>query len=641
MIPALVIALPLLFSVIVLTAPLHKLKGREWETAVIVSFITLLLAFKAMLMGLESEYEIKLFPWYPTFNDENYFSLYLDKISGIMAFVVAIITFLDLVYSKEYMAHARGPHRYYALMLFFLASMEGVVFSINLVNILLFWELVGVASFLLISYYWYHEKIGPRAVLAGRKAILVTRLADLFMLAGVGIILVTAGTGNILKLEESYSLMYKEWGIWPLMAVAIVGIIIGALGKSAQFPFNPWLSDAMEGPTTVSALLHSATMVAAGAYLVARMFPLLEMPFPGHVAVMDFLAIIGAFTAFLAGLFAIAARDLKKLIAFSTMSQLGYMFAALGLGSLIAGVAHLYTHAFFKALLFLCAGAIIHALEEIFHDPYKARDMYNMGGLRKEMPKVFVITMIALLSLMGIPPFAGWWSKELILAAAEHSHLPSAHTVYYLLLIGSMLTAAYSGKLTALVFFGKKRFKGKVHDPGPYMTFSLVTLAILTVVLAPFLVGEMPESLGPIGLVILAFLISFVYFISKPFEFGKLGYIFYKELYMHEIYHGGAKAIIKFASLLRNYVEEAYTQTLVSAALSIGRFYAWTVAQLARLADEDKFDEKIVDGIGRKLMSLSRYINSLQTGDLNFYIALALTGVAVLALTVAIIILMG
>ncbi len=636
-----VIALPLLFSIVVLTAPLHKLKGREWETAVIVSFVTLILAIKSMLASLESSQLIKLFPWYPTFNDSNYFILYLDKISGVMAFIVAVITFLDIIYSKEYMAHARGPHRYYALMLFFLASMEGVVFSINLINILLFWELVGVASFLLISYYWYHEKVGPKAVLAGRKAILITRLADLFMLAGVGILLVTTGTGNILKLENNYTLMYKEWGVWPLLAVAIIGIIIGALGKSAQFPFNPWLSDAMEGPTTVSALLHSATMVAAGAYLVARLFPLMEMPFVGHVAVMDFLALIGAFTAFLAGLFAIAAKDLKKLIAFSTMSQLGYMFAALGLGSLVAGVAHLYTHAFFKALLFLCAGAIIHALEEVFHDPYKARDMYSMGGLRKEMPKVFIITMIALLSLMGIPPFAGWWSKELILIAAEHSHLPSAHVVYYLLLLGSVLTAAYSGKLTALVFFGKKRFKGKVHDPGPYMTFSLVTLAFLTLALAPFLVGEIPESLGPIGLVILAFLISFTYFLSKPFDFGKLGYIFYKELYMHELYHKGAQAIINFSKLLKTYVEETYTQTIISVGLMVGRFYAWTVAQLARLADEDKFDEKIIDGIGKGLTSLSRYIDSLLTGDLNFYLALALTGVAVLALAAVIIILMG
>jgi NADH-quinone oxidoreductase subunit L len=252
----------------------------------VVAGITLAL----LAYGVGHSYLIKYYEWYPLPGNPNYFSLLIDTISSVMAVVVASITFFDLVYSWEYMAGARGPHRYYSEMLLFIAAMEGIVLSGNLILIMLFWELVGAASFLLISYYWYDEKVGPNAVRAGRKAILVTRVADLFFLAGLGALIFLAGTGNVVELQHSHTLQFERWlGAVALTAI-LVGITVGALGKSAQVPFWPWLSDAMEGPTTVSAVLHSATMVAAGAYLIARLFPLYNEYLIYNLTLMDFIA---------------------------------------------------------------------------------------------------------------------------------------------------------------------------------------------------------------------------------------------------------------------------------------------------------------------------------------------------------------
>ncbi len=667
------IALPLALSFLVLLTPLYKNKVKkwrpswagerddwwEWSIGVLGAGLTLLASLGLLSVGLGREIEVKYYPWYPLNGHGNYFSLLIDTISSIMAVVVATITFLDLIYSWEYMEGARGPHRYYSEMLLFLASMEGIVLSSNLILILLFWELVGAASFLLISYYWYDPKIGPNAVRAGRKAILVTRTADVFFLAGVGALIALAGTGNVLQVVHSLELTHQKLlGAIALTAI-LVGITIGALGKSAQMPFHPWLSDAMEGPTTVSAVLHSATMVAAGAYLIARLFPLYESYLMYNLTLMDAIALIGAVTAFVAGLFGAAARDIKKVIAFSTMSQLGYMFAALGLGSLLAGAAHLYIHAFFKALLFLGAGAVIHALEHVLHDPYESRDMFNMGGLWKYMKVTFATTLIALLSLVGIPPFAGWWSKELIIESSLHSPVPHSLIAGILLTVAAGLTGFYSGRLLFLTFFGKERWKeahpeAHVHDAGPAMRFALVALAIIVLFSGPVIVytlegalhhpmGELKGEALPLGnvalaLAVLGFVAPMVYYsiygVAKNKLLYYLWYPLYKELWFHELYHGVADFWIRVVAKFTDLVERAYTNFLVATAFLIGRFYAWSWAVSVRLADEDVWDEKVIDGLARLGLRIGRALWKLQSGDINLYLVLSVAGLAlVIAIT--------
>ncbi len=660
------IALPLIFSIIILTSPLYKKKIKfrptwagerddwwEWSLAVIIGGIVTLVVIYLVSFGYKHEYLINYYAWYPLPGHENYFSLFIDTISSIMALVVAVITFLDLIYSWEYMEGARGPNRYYSLMLLFLASMEGIVLSGNIILIMLFWELVGAASFLLISYYWYDPIIGPNAVRAGRKAILVTRVADLFFLAGLGALIALTGTGNIVALQHSQALEFDKWlGAIALTAI-LTGITIGAFGKSAQVPFWPWLSDAMEGPTTVSAVLHSATMVAAGAYLIARLFPLYNEFIVYNLTLMDFIAVMGAITAFIAGLFGAAARDIKKVVAFSTMSQLGYMFSALGLGSLLAGVAHLYIHAFFKALLFLGAGAVLHALEHILHHPYKARDMFNMGGLWRYMKVTFVVTLIALLSLMGIPPFSGWWSKELIIESALYSKDPHALLAGILLTLAAGLTGFYSGRLLYLTFFGKPRWKKyaeRVHEVGPAMKFAMVALAIIVLISGPTIVFALKKALHaeeglpryelPLGNIALAlavigfFLPIAYYFITGVVErsgiIHKIWYPLYKEFWFHEFFHAVANFWAYALSKAVDAVERAYTAFLVSAAFLIGRTYAWVWAVSVRLADEEYWDVKVIDGFARLMKGFGQKLTELQRGDINLYLALSAAGLAVL-----------
>ena len=660
------ILLPLLASFIVLLSPLYKKKIRfrpawagerddwwEWSFAVAASGLVLLISIYLMVASYKHVYEVSYYSWYPLPKHPNNFSLLLDTISGIMAFVVAVITFLDLVYSWEYMEGARGPNRYYSEMLLFLASMEGIVLSGNIVLIMLFWELVGAASFLLISYYWYDPIVGPNAVRAGRKAILVTRVADLFFLAGLGALIALAGTGNVLELQHSQSLAYQKWlGAVALTAI-LVGITIGAFGKSAQVPFWPWLSDAMEGPTTVSAVLHSATMVAAGAYLIARLFPLYSEFLVYNLNLMDFIAIMGAITAFVAGLFGAAARDIKKVIAFSTMSQLGYMFSALGLGSLLAGVAHLYIHAFFKALLFLGAGAVIHSLEHVLHHPYKARDMFNMGGLWRYMKVTFVVTLIALLSLIGLPPFSGWWSKELIIESSLYSKVPHALVAGVLLTLAAGLTGFYSGRLLYLTFFGKPRWQehgAHVHDAGPAMKFALVSLAIIVLFSGPAITyalkaairGEegVPRYELPLGqialtLAIVGFFLPMAYYailgvVERKGIIRKLWYPLYKEFWFHEFFHGVANFWAYVLSKVVNAIEVAYTKFLVASAFFVGRTYAWSWAVRVRLADEDYWDVRVIDGLARAVARLGRKVLELQNGDINLYLALSAAGLTLL-----------
>src|SRR5581483_320879 len=317
----------------------------------------------------------------------------VDALTAVMLLVVTSISFVVQIYSLGYMRGDSGFARYYAFLSLFSMSMLGLVLANNFLALFVFWELVGLCSYLLIGHW--HER--PAAAEAAKKAFIVTRAGDVGLLLGVLFLYWHAGTfafGDIAQMAADGRIPAGA------LTVGILLVFCGAVGKSAQFPLHVWLPDAMEGPTPVSALIHAATMVAAGVYLMARTFPILEH----SSTAMAVVATIGGFTAFFAATMGLVSTDIKRVLAYSTVSQLGYMMLAIGIGAMSAGVFHLFNHAFFKALLFLCAGSVIHLVE--------TNEMFEMGGLGRRLPLTTITMTIAALSLAGLPPLSGFWSKD-------------------------------------------------------------------------------------------------------------------------------------------------------------------------------------------------------------------------------------
>jgi NADH-quinone oxidoreductase subunit L len=382
----------------------------------------------------------------------------VDPLSATMSVIVSLIAFLVTIYSLGYMKGDPGFSRYYAYLSLFAFSMLGLVIADNYFQTFFFWELVGLCSYLLIGF-WFEK---PSASDAARKAFVTNRWADFAFMIGVLLLFVFFGSFDFGQLSTAIAGARGS----AMLALIAALIFVGPLGKSAQFPFHVWLPDAMEGPTPVSALIHAATMVAAGVYLIARGFVL----FQSVSGVMETMAYLGGFTALFAASIAFVQKDIKRILAYSTLSQLGYMFMALGVGSMSAGMFHLTTHAFFKALLFLGAGSVIHATEE--------QDIFKMGGLGKKMKITAWTFVIGALALSGIFPLAGFWSKDEILYAA----LSSGHVGLYVLGIAvAFMTAFYMFRLIFTAFGGKPAEHGHAHESGPAMTIPLVVLAVLSV----------------------------------------------------------------------------------------------------------------------------------------------------------------
>ncbi|MBW4695029.1 MAG: NAD(P)H-quinone oxidoreductase subunit 5 [Lyngbya sp. HA4199-MV5] len=336
----------------------------------------------------------------------------IDHLTALMLVIVTTVAFLVMIYTDGYMAHDPSYVRFYAYLSLFSASMLGLVVSPNLVQVYIFWELVGMCSYLLIGF-WFDRKAAADAC---QKAFVTNRVGDFGLLLGIlGLYWSTRSFDFVTIGDRLQDLVQTGALSGGLAALFAILVFLGPVAKSAQFPLHVWLPDAMEGPTPISALIHAATMVAAGVFLIARMFPVFE----GIPVVMDVIAYTGAFTAFLGASIAITQNDIKKGLAYSTMSQLGYMVMAMGVGSYSAGMFHLMTHAYFKAMLFLGSGSVIHGMEHVVgHDPAYAQDMRLMGGLRKYMPYTGITFLIGTLAISGIPPFAGFWSKDEILGNA-------------------------------------------------------------------------------------------------------------------------------------------------------------------------------------------------------------------------------
>ena len=373
----------------------------------------------------------------------------IDGLTAVMLVVVTGVSLLVQVYSTGYMDGDHGYRRYFMYMALFTTAMLGLILAGNLLMLFVFWELVGVTSYFLIGF-WFHK---PSAAAAAKKAFLVTRLGDLGLLAAMILIWDRTGTFNIAEINHGAELLLINGVMLGQTAITLLalGLIAGAIGKSAQFPLHIWLPDAMEGPTPVSALVHSATMVAAGVYLLARFFPVIE----ASATASNLIAWIGAGTAFGAAVLALVQTDIKRVLAYSTISQLAFMMFAIGVGGYAAAVFHLMTHAFFKALLFLGSGSVNHATNTF--------DMRKMGGLRMSMPITFITFGIGTLALTGIIPFAGFWSKdEILIDAWLHNK-----GVFVLGLLAAGLTAAYMVRVIYMTFLGEYR-GGEQPEPGEH-----------------------------------------------------------------------------------------------------------------------------------------------------------------------------
>ncbi|BAY69583.1 NAD(P)H-quinone oxidoreductase subunit 5 [Trichormus variabilis] len=371
----------------------------------------------------------------------------IDNLTSLMLVIVTSVAVLVMVYTDGYMAHDPGYVRFYAYLSLFGSSMLGLVVSPNLVQIYIFWELVGMCSYLLVGF-WYDRK---SAADAAQKAFVTNRVGDFGLLLGILGLFWATGSFDFQIMGDRLAELVQTGSISNFLAVLFaILVFLGPVAKSAQFPLHVWLPDAMEGPTPISALIHAATMVAAGVFLVARMYPVFE-----HVpAAMNVIAFTGAFTAFLGATIAITQNDIKKGLAYSTISQLGYMVMAMGVGAYSAGLFHLMTHAYFKAMLFLGSGSVIHGMEAVVgHDPALAQDMRLMGGLRKYMPATGLTFLIGCLAISGIPPFAGFWSKDEILGAAYASN----PLLWFIGWMTAGITAFYMFRMYFSTFEGKFR----------------------------------------------------------------------------------------------------------------------------------------------------------------------------------------
>ncbi|HEV8488624.1 MAG TPA: NADH-quinone oxidoreductase subunit L [Candidatus Limnocylindrales bacterium] len=480
----LVLILPLLGFVV--TAAIGRRLDREahWIPVgvVVLSWaLAMIVCYAALSGGLgDAGHHVELFEWIPAGDFQVTAGLFVDNLTACLLIVVTTIGMLVHVYSIGYMAHDPGYWRFFAYLNLFMFSMLLLVLADNWLVLFVAWELVGLSSYLLIGF-WYRRR---SAALASKKAFIVNRVGDIGFALGIIAIWVNTHT---LDVRASMASLTGEGGspVIPIWVVALL-VFAGAVGKSAQFPLHVWLPDAMEGPTPVSALIHAATMVNAGVYLVARANPI----FAAAPGVLVFVAAIGIFTAILAASIAMTQTDIKRVLAYSTLSQLGYMFAALGVGAFTAAIFHLMTHGFFKGLLFLGSGSVIHAV----HDE---QDMRRMGGLAKKIPHTYRTMLIGSLAIAGIPPLAGFFSKDEILA---ESWKFGFEWVWAIGVFVAILTAFYMFRLIGLTFWGESRVdphvEPRVHESPPVMTGPLWALAIPTIVLGAAL--GLPFGDGPL-----------------------------------------------------------------------------------------------------------------------------------------------
>jgi len=583
---------------------LHRPQAAGWVATAAMAlsfFFSLLLLFRA---GIGREAVESSVQWValPALKIE--FGILLNGLTLLMLLIVTGVGSLIFLYSQGYMHRDPGYARYFASLSLFAFSMLGIVLANNLVELFAFWELVGLSSYLLIGH-WFEK---PEAADAGKKAFLTTRVGDVGFLLGILLLfgwLQAGGEGtfNFLVIQDLVKGIHQagSGGAVSLLTVAGILIFLGVVGKSAQFPLHVWLPDAMEGPTPVSALIHAATMVAAGVFLLARLFFL----FSASSFVLGLIAAIGVLTAFFAATLALVQTDIKRILAYSTLSQLGFMVAGLGLANPQAGMFHLATHAFFKALLFLGAGNVIHALH--------TQDIRQMSGLLKKMPVTGGTFLVGTLALVGIFPLSGFWSKEEILATAQQT----SPLAFILLLATAFLTAVYMGRLFAVAFLGEAPKKA-VHDPGWEMNSPLVILALFSII-AGFLplkefVPMEHEASGPFWVTLLGLTVGTVGFVLSL-------YLYLLNPALVDSFSENLKGPRRI--LERKYYVDDFYNALI-------RHVQDSFAHLCDLFERVVVVEWGVNGTARLVRFTGHLLRQLQTGRIQFYALIFSLGVTVL-----------
>ncbi len=600
---------------------------RDYSSTLGISLIGLMLLNSLVLLFKAKPYDKYLgtyekwslhnsIEWFSTGNLSIYLGYYVDNITVIMLFVVALIGFLVHLYSTEYMKGDARYSRYFAFLGIFIFSMNGIVLADSLIMMYIFWELVGLSSFLLIGF-WFEKKRPP---LAANKAFLTNRVGDIGMFIGIMILYFHVGSFNINEIIIGVSNMNPG-----LLTLAGLLVFMGAVGKSAQFPLHIWLPDAMEGPTPVSALIHAATMVAAGVYMTFRIFPFLT---PDALSV---IAIIGAITALMAAITAITRNDIKAVLAYSTISQLGYMIMALGVGAPVYAFFHLVTHAMFKACLFLCSGSVIHAMHHSLHhlddhhtDP---QDMNNMGGLKNKMPITHIAMLVSTLAIAGVPFFSGFLSKDGILAAVLSYYYKYEGWTIILPIAGfgaAMITAFYMFRLIFKTFYGepkKKDIYNHVHESPLPMTIPLIVLSLLSLAFA------FTANLNPLN--------SWGWFKALIYKYGK-SHNFLNMKYVNngiESAHYDAMYLSLFVafigiflSVLIYYLRKIDAEKIANLFNMVGlynlsrnKFYIdkiyniilykpfFSQTKAASFIDWDIYDQKIIDAWGWITLKISKY----------------------------------
>ncbi|PKN81895.1 MAG: NADH-quinone oxidoreductase subunit L [Chloroflexi bacterium HGW-Chloroflexi-9] len=545
------------------------------------------------------------------------FSTYVDAITMVMLPVVTIVALMVMVYSVGYMHGEVRYGWYFAVLSLFVAAMLTLVVSGNLIQLYLAWEGVGLASYLLIGFYWERQS----AAEAAKKAFITTRIGDVGLL--IGIILLWRATGTF-DIQEIISAATSGQIGDRYLTIAMLFLFGGAVGKSAQFPLHVWLPDAMEGPTPVSALIHAATMVVAGVYLVARFSPV----YAEVLVARDVVLYTGLITAMMAASMGLVTTDIKRVLAYSTVSQLGFMFVALGVGAVGAAMFHLFTHAFFKALLFLGSGSVIHATHQ--------QEVGALGGLRKKLPITTATFIIGSLALSGIPIFAGFFSKDEILHYVQADGGP----VVYVLLAGTaLLTAIYTTRLVLLTFFGEPKDHhayDHAHESGPAMALPLIFLAVLATVAGFFVFDQVGEALGFAGG------IGALVYIDHPHHFTQVDYAFAGIATLTALagigigmayWRGDARRAVQarawapdLHALLANryYMDDLYQGIINRVILGAATVVAWF--------DKRIVNETGVDGGAQTISYLGYRLKFLQTGRIPNYALGMAVGVVALAI---------
>ncbi|MDZ7583979.1 MAG: NADH-quinone oxidoreductase subunit L [Thiobacillus sp.] len=614
---------------------------------VAVSFIASVLVFQDVRAG--NTFNGTVYTWMVLGDLSFEIGFLIDSLTAMMMLVVTFVSLMVHIYTIGYMHDDPGYQRFFSYISLFTFSMLMLVMSNNFLQLFFGWEAVGLVSYLLIGF-WYNKET---AIYANLKAFLVNRVGDFGFILGIGLVLAHFGSLDYATVFAMAPSLANEtitlWPDTPWMLMTVIGILlfIGAMGKSAQFPLHVWLPDSMEGPTPISALIHAATMVTAGIFMVARMSPLYEL---SDVA-LSFIMVIGAITALFMGFLGIVQNDIKRVVAYSTLSQLGYMTVALGASAYSVAVFHLMTHAFFKALLFLAAGSVIIAM-------HHNQDIRYMGGLKKYMPITWITSLIGSLALIGTPFLSGFYSKETIIEAVKLSHLPVADLAYWAVLIGVFVTAFYSFRMYFLVFHGKERFhQGHAHgnEPdahhdehhggtphetpwvitGPLLALALPSLAIGYMTIEPMLYGDFfgsaiyvadrhpvmnelnlhfhgAAAMGlhavmtlPFWLAVAGVGLSAFFYLKRPDIPASIAQRF---KFLHQM-------------LLNKYwFDEFYSWVFAKGARALG-------ASLWRRGDQNVIDGFFINGTAHMVERLSRLLRAFQSGYIYHYAFAMLIGV--------------